>query len=95
VARQDSSGEFREFENHNTAANSIRIRSTTGPAPVARCTRKTELGENNTHDMALRSISRLADNSNAASFITNPITASASRRNTVICQLGLSGNIIR
>ena len=41
------------------------------------------------------SISRLAGSSNATSFITNSITTSASRRNTVICQLGLSGNIIR
>jgi hypothetical protein len=36
----------------------------------------------------------LSGNSNATSFITNPITASASRTNTVICELGLPGNII-
>jgi len=59
-----------------------------------KCFKKTESGETSTHDMALRSISRLAGSSNATSFITNAITASASRRNTVICQLGLSGNII-
>ena len=78
----------------NTNLVGIRIRSTTGPVPVARCARKTESGENSTHDMALRSISRLAGSSNATSFITNSITASASRRNMVICQLGLSSNII-